>query len=165
MTSAIGLSTSLPQAMSACAINGFGLALVIPTLSSLVADSTAVGVRGRAFGVMGLIASLGGMAGALFATNVGGKSVLGVEGWRCAFHAVAAVSLGTAWLVRRYAVDPSYGDGSSGKKDGKKEGSYLKMGELSQVGGWEIGKMWYSVRSVLQIRSFQVIVLQGIVGK
>ena len=105
MTSAIGLSTSLPQAMLACAVNGLGLALVIPTLSSLVADSTAVGIRGRAFGAMGLIASLGGMAGALFATNIGGKSV---EGWRCAFHAVAALSLGTAWLVRRYAVDPSY---------------------------------------------------------
>ena len=46
----------------------------------------------------------------------------------------------------------------------KKDGSFLKIGELAGESlGW--GALWQSVRSVLKLRSFQVIVLQGIVGK
>ena len=48
----------------------------------------------------------GGMAGGFFATNLGATSVAGVEGWRCAFHFIAALSVVTAVLVAWLAVDP-----------------------------------------------------------
>ena len=44
--------------------------------------------------------------GGFFGTNVGHFRVLGMEGWRLAFHLVAAVSLLTSFLVRRLASDP-----------------------------------------------------------
>lgn len=174
MTSAIGASTSLHQAMIACAFNGFGLALVLPSIASLVADSTPSGERGRAFGVMGLTSSLGAMAGALFATNVGGIMPFGIEGWRFAFHAVAAVSLATAYLVRRYAIDPrrplgnQKDDRYNDQKDGgnKQEGPHLEGSRprSSHETSSSSPPLWNNVATVLKIRSFQVIVLQGIVG-
>ncbi len=48
----------------------------------------------------------GGMAGGFFATNLGGMQILGLEGWRCAFHLVAALSIVTSVLVMWLAVDP-----------------------------------------------------------
>ncbi len=43
--------------------------------------------RGTAFGALYLTSALGGMLGALFATNMGHTHPLGVEGWRVAFIA------------------------------------------------------------------------------
>ncbi|KAK2080470.1 hypothetical protein QBZ16_000323 [Prototheca wickerhamii] len=106
MTAAVGLSTNLHQAMFACALNGVGLALVIPSVQSVVADSCPPEKRGRAFGTMSLTSSLGALLGAFLATNAGSRTVYGLEGWRASFLAVAAVSLVTAALVLRWAVDP-----------------------------------------------------------
>ena len=106
MTAAVGLSTNLHQAMVACALNGVGLALVIPSVQSVVADSCPPEKRGRAFGTMSLTSSLGALLGAFLATNAGSRTVYGLEGWRASFLAVAAVSLVTAALVLRWAVDP-----------------------------------------------------------
>ena len=44
--------------------------------------------------------------GGFFGTNVGHFRVLGMEGWRLAFHLLAGVSLLTSFLVRRLASDP-----------------------------------------------------------
>lgn len=41
------------------------------TIQSLTADLFAVAARGRAFGMLYLTSALGGMLGALFATNLG----------------------------------------------------------------------------------------------
>lgn len=106
MTAAVGMSTSLHQAMIACALNGVGLALVIPSVQSVVADSCPPEKRGRAFGAMSLTSSVGALLGAFFATNAGARTFYGVEGWRASFFAVAAVSLLAALLVLRWAVDP-----------------------------------------------------------
>lgn len=48
----------------------------------------------------------GGMIGGFFATNVGATRPLGIEGWRFAFHLMAAVAFATVYLVLRWAVDP-----------------------------------------------------------
>jgi MFS family permease len=96
MTSAIALSTSLRVAMFFAAVNGLGLALLVPCCQSLVADLHPPEHRGRAFGLMQLTGALGGMAGSVFATNVGAANTLatwGIEGWRLAFHAVAGLSV------------------------------------------------------------------------
>lgn len=50
------------QAMVSCAINGFGLALVIPCVQSLVADYHPSESRGKAFGFMFFTASCGKLA-------------------------------------------------------------------------------------------------------
>ncbi|KAL6771840.1 hypothetical protein ACKKBG_A28005 [Auxenochlorella protothecoides x Auxenochlorella symbiontica] len=111
MTVAVGVSTSLRQAMVACAFNGMGLALVIPSVQSVVADCHPAEQRGRAFGLMSLTSSLGGMVGAFFATNAGSSTFYGVEGWRFAFFLVAAISLGTGFLVLHLARDPRHASG------------------------------------------------------
>ena len=47
------------QAMVSCAVNGLGLALVIPCVQSLVADYHPSESRGKAFGFMFFTASCG----------------------------------------------------------------------------------------------------------
>ena len=48
----------------------------------------------------------GGLIGGFFATNLGRSTIAGIEGWRCAFHLVALVSLITSGLTLWLAVDP-----------------------------------------------------------
>jgi hypothetical protein len=71
-------------------------------MQSLTADYYSAGSRGRAFGMLWLTISFGGMLGALYATNVGALTPLGIEGWwvwewRCGGENVGALS---------YAVTP-----------------------------------------------------------
>ncbi|GBF89652.1 MFS general substrate transporter [Raphidocelis subcapitata] len=109
MTSAIAASSRLHTAMVFAAFNGLGLALLVPCCQSLVADLHAPEARGRAFGLMQLTGAVGGMAGSVFATNMGAADTLatwGVEGWRLAFHAVAVVSVLTGAAVLAFAIDP-----------------------------------------------------------
>jgi MFS family permease len=79
--------------MMFAALNGVGLALLVPCCQSLIADLYPAEQRGRAFGTLQLTASLGGMLGGVFATNLGGHMVAGMDGWRVAFHTIAALSL------------------------------------------------------------------------
>lgn len=46
------------------------------------------------------------MVGGFFATNIGSTMPFGMEGWRFAFHLMAAVSLVTSALVFYMATDP-----------------------------------------------------------
>jgi MFS family permease len=73
MTAALAASTSLPQACLFAAVNGMGLALLVPCACSLTADLFPAAARGRAFGVMTLTGATGGMLGGLFATNLGAR--------------------------------------------------------------------------------------------
>lgn len=106
MTSAIALSATLHTAMFFAAVNGLGLALLVPCCQSLVADLHPPERRGRAFGLMQLTGAIGGMAGSVFATNMGASATVaswGWDGWRLAFHVIAAISIltGGCWLAAR----------------------------------------------------------------
>jgi hypothetical protein len=46
------------------------------------------------------------MLGSLYATNIAGLSILGLEGWRFAFLTVAAFSGGLALAVALFVDDP-----------------------------------------------------------
>lgn len=46
------------------------------------------------------------MIGGFFATNIGSMQPFGIEGWRFAFHLMAAVSLVTSALVFYIATEP-----------------------------------------------------------
>jgi MFS family permease len=88
------------------AVNGLGLALLIPNAQSLIADYFSELSRGKAFGSLYLTGAIGGMLGALAAANLGGHRPLGVEGWRWAFWAVALASALVGVLNLIGSVDP-----------------------------------------------------------
>ncbi|KAI3985067.1 hypothetical protein MKX01_038674 [Papaver californicum] len=93
----VGFSSTFFQVAVSRGLNGIGLAMVIPAIQSLVADSTED-------------------------HNRSSTSFMGVAGWRISFHVVAIVSIIVGILVRYYAKDPLYveknsvnGDSSPGK--------------------------------------------------
>lgn len=88
------------------AINGFGLAIVIPALQSFIADSYKDGVRGAGFGLLNFIGTIGGIGGAVLATVMAGKQFWGIQGWRCAFILMATLSAFIGILVLLYVVEP-----------------------------------------------------------
>lgn len=59
------------QGMVLSAINGVGLALVIPNAQSITADYYDELDRGKAFGALYMTSALGGAIGSLYATNQG----------------------------------------------------------------------------------------------
>lgn len=59
------------QGMVLSAINGVGLALVIPNAQSITADYYDELDRGKAFGALYMTSALGGAVGSLYATNQG----------------------------------------------------------------------------------------------
>ncbi|KAG7670244.1 hypothetical protein NADE_006506 [Nannochloris sp. 'desiccata'] len=102
------LSSSLAAALPSWALAGASLALIVPNAQSIVADYHTPQTRGRAFGVMHLSASAGGMIGALLATNIASWSRFGhVEGWRVAFVGAATAAVAVGFL--NFAVeDPRF---------------------------------------------------------
>lgn len=69
-TAAVGTSKYFVQVAFWRAINGFGLAIVIPALQSFIADSYSDGVRGTGFGLMSLVGAVGGIGGGAIATVI-----------------------------------------------------------------------------------------------
>eukprot|EP00887_Chlorella_sp_A99_P006616 scaffold3.g6616.t1 len=106
-TALFAAAHSLAAGLPIWAVNGLGLALVLPNCQSLTADLFAPAARGRAFGLLSMTAALGGMGGALYATNLGSRRPLGVEGWRFAFLSMAAVSAAAGVASLLWAGDPS----------------------------------------------------------
>ena len=71
MTGLFSGCSTLAQGYSLWAVNGIGLALVVPTGQSLTADYYSEAARGKAFGALYLTGAFGAMLGALYATNLG----------------------------------------------------------------------------------------------
>lgn len=105
-TAAVGISLEFKQVAFWRALNGFGLAIVIPALQSFIADSYMDGVRGMGFGMLSLIGSLGGIGGGVLATVMAGQQYFGIQGWRCAFILMATTSAIIGILVYMFVVDP-----------------------------------------------------------
>jgi MFS family permease len=194
-TAAVGASHHFAQAAIWRAVNGFGLAIVIPALQSFIADSYKDGVRGAGFGMVSLVGSLGGIGGGVVATLMAGNIYWSVPGWRIAFILMAALSSLIGFLVFMFVVDPrktvhiTHGADQSSER-------YLKillytsdfkflikflilfcdLGALccrddfiikgistsSAASVWL--ESWAAMKSVVKVQTFQIIVLQGIVG-
>lgn len=105
-TAAVGVSKYFFQVAFWRAINGFGLAIVIPALQSFIADSYLDGVRGTGFGFLNLVGTVGGIGGGAIATVMAGHDLWGIPGWRCAFMIMGALSCLIAFLVYQFVVDP-----------------------------------------------------------
>ena len=175
-TLAMGAMKGVGQAIGLAIFNGIGLSLIVPSVQSLIADMYAPSQRGRAFGALYMISSLGSMMFGFFATSIGGTKVGALAGWRFAFVVVGVISLGAAALcaciarddrtrVRREAVaarrqrrvaaglPPTFGT---------EEGNGISAIARAFVAR---GKgMASDVGKVLRVPTFIIIVVQGIVG-
>jgi MFS family permease len=130
------------------AITGIGLAVIIPTTSSLVADYYPAVKRGKMFGWLGLTGLFGIVFGTLFATIMveSNALILGMEAWRFVFVVWAIISFVIALLVWFFAKDPPRGqwDGVKGASRGT-----MKLGDF---------------KTILTTRTFWLIVAQGVAG-
>lgn len=71
MTGLFSGCSTITQGYILWAVNGIGLALVVPTGQSLTADYYPEASRGLAFGALYLTGAFGAMLGGLYATNLG----------------------------------------------------------------------------------------------
>ncbi|MED6135506.1 hypothetical protein PIB30_047196 [Stylosanthes scabra] len=162
-TAAVGACRDFMQVAFWRAINGFGLAIVIPALQSFIADSYKDGVRGTGFGLLSFIGSLGGIGGGVLATVMAGKQFWGIQGWRCAFVLMAALSALIGLLVLLYVVDPrkrSTTIHDAADSFDRDEGIY--KGNANAASIWM--DSWAATKAVIKVQTFQIIVLQGIIG-
>ncbi|OVA04552.1 Major facilitator superfamily [Macleaya cordata] len=165
-TAAVGASHQFSQVAFWRAVNGFGLAIVIPALQSFIADSYLDGVRGTGFGMLSLVGSVGGIGGGVLATIMAGQEFWGMPGWRCAFVMMALLSSLIGFLVFMFVVDPRkthkiipHESIESSERDNLVEKGNAGSG-LPSV--WL--ESWRAMKAVMKVQTFQIIVLQGIVG-
>ncbi|KAK1588382.1 hypothetical protein Q3G72_022670 [Acer saccharum] len=158
-TAAVGASQQFMQVAFWRAINGFGLAIVIPALQSFIADSYKDGVRGAGFGLLSLVGTIGGIGGGVLATIMAGQQFFGVPGWRCAFILMSTLSVLIGILVFSFVVDPKKTN-TTGENFDRDELIEKSNGSVSSI--WI--ESWTATKAVIKVPTFQVIVLQGIVG-
>jgi len=161
--------SSLSLALPLCAMNGLGLALVIPSVQSLTADLNASESRGRAFGSLWLIISFGGMLGALYATNLGAYKPLGIEGWRFVFLSVSVISGVSGILNHLFVYDPSFEERSGNSGYNTSDGIPLGIDEAANSNAAKLDlqfvkSMAKDIWNVMKVPTFSLIILQGIVG-
>lgn len=139
-------------AVSRC-LNGIGLAIVIPAIQSLVADSTYDHNRGVAFWWLQVTGNIGTILGGLLSVLLTSTSFMGIAGWRISFHLVAIISVIVGILLGLFAKDPRFVDKSSTNGSSFEKSLLLEFKELFQP-----------TKSVMKIPSFQIIVAQGVGG-
>ncbi|KAJ4745640.1 Major facilitator superfamily protein [Rhynchospora pubera] len=162
-TAAVGISQHIQQVAFWRAVNGFGLAIVIPVLQSFIADSYGDGSRGAGFGLFSLVSMIGRIGGGPLATIMAGQEYWGIPGWRFAFLMMASISLLIGLLVHLFVVDPRKNSHSYLSSDIEAERSSLVGGRgLTSTSLWH--DSWIAMKSVVKVKTFQIIVLQGIVG-
>ncbi|XP_008786124.2 uncharacterized protein LOC103704553 [Phoenix dactylifera] len=162
-TAAVGASQHFGQVAIWRAVNGFGLAIVIPALQSFIADSYMDGVRGTGFGLLSLVGSIGGIGGGVLATVMAGQEFWGVPGWRFAFAMMASLSLLIGFLVYMFVIDPRRTTlMTHGTEEDSERTSLVGKGSVPPPSIW--GDSWLAMISVMKVQTFQIIVLQGIVG-
>ncbi|KAK0608705.1 hypothetical protein LWI29_034820 [Acer saccharum] len=151
----VAISTTFFQVAVSRGLNGIGLAIVVPAIQSLVADSTDESNRGMAFGWLQLTSNLGAIIGGFFSVLLASTSFMGIPGWRIAFHLVAIVSVIVGILVCLFANDPRFpnDDYSRAKDQTQHKSFWLEMKDLIK-----------EAKMVIKIPSFQILVAQGVFG-
>ncbi|TYH99384.1 hypothetical protein ES332_A11G062600v1 [Gossypium tomentosum] len=150
----VAISTTFLQVALSRGLNGIGLAIVIPAIQSLVADSTDDSNRGMAFGWLQLTGNIGSILGGLCSVLIASKTIIGIPGWRFAFHLVGIISVVVGILVCFFTNDPRYSDRDNVAKDHAACKSF----------SLRVKDMINEAKSVMRIPTFQVIVAQGVSG-
>lgn len=128
---------------------------MVPSIQSLVADSTDGGTRGSAFGWLQLASSLGFISGGFVGLLLAQTTVFGIAGWRIAFHLVAIISVFVGILNWFFAVDPHFPRSNAGTCDRL----------VTKQSAWQvIEEMIKEAKFVVQIPTFQIFVAQGVSG-
>ncbi|CAL5074582.1 unnamed protein product [Urochloa decumbens] len=157
----VGVSDTFLQVAISRGLNGIGLALVVPSIQSLVADSTDDGTRGTAFGWLQLASSLGLISGGFVGLLLAQTTVLGIAGWRVAFHLVAAISVAVGILNWLFAADPHFPKGEDGAAAGRQhDGGGKQPATAREV----VAEMVEEAKFVVRIPTFQIFVAQGVSG-
>ncbi|KAG5241790.1 transporter-related family protein [Salix suchowensis] len=149
----VAISSTYSQVAISRGLNGIGLAIVIPAIQSLVADSTDESNRGMAFGWLQLTGNLGSIIGNLCSVLLATTSFMGIAGWRVSFHLVGIISVVVGVLVRIFAKDPHFSDTECRAKD-KTPHTFIS----------EFKDLIKDAKSVMKIPTFQIIVAQGVTG-
>ncbi len=135
------------------AFTGLGLAVIVPTTQSLIADYFPQAKRGKAFGVLGLTTVLGAIVGTLYATILGDMTILGFDGWRFVFVSLGIFSIILGVFVVIFAKDPARGlseeDFDKLKQEKEEEKRTVKLADYGKI---------------LSNKTFMLIVAQGIAG-
>ncbi|PRQ48805.1 putative major facilitator superfamily [Rosa chinensis] len=134
-------------------LNGVGLAIVIPAIQSLVADSTDDNNCGTTFGWLQLTGNLGSINRWSFFLLIASTSVIGIDGWRIAFHLVGLISVIVGILVRLFANDPHYVQNNGKAKD-----------EMPHTFSEEVKDLIKESKLVIKIPTFQILIAQGVFG-
>ncbi|XP_050208278.1 uncharacterized protein LOC126657613 [Mercurialis annua] len=162
-TAAVGASQQFLQVAFWRAVNGFGLAIVIPALQSFIADSYTEGVRGTGFGMVNLIGNLGGIGGGVLATIMAGQQYWGIPGWRFTFVLMATLSSVIGFLVLFFVVDPRKTTSiQRDTRESVERDVLIEKNNSSVSSVWT--ESWIAMQAVMKVKTFQIIVLQGIVG-
>ncbi|KAI3894942.1 hypothetical protein MKW92_048839 [Papaver armeniacum] len=137
------------------ALNGVGLAIVMPALQSL----------NSGFGMLSLVGTVGGIGGSALATIMAGQNFLGIPGWRCAFFLMALSSSLIALLVFMFVIDPRkfYNSHEIAESSASVNDNLLQKGDNTPLRSvWS--ESWTTMKAVAKVPTFQFLVLQGIVG-
>ncbi|XP_047051399.1 uncharacterized protein LOC124656754 [Lolium rigidum] len=152
----VGISDTFAQVAISRGLNGIGLALVVPSIQSLVADSSDDGTRGSAFGWLQLASCIGLISGGFVGLLLAQTTVLGIAGWRIAFHLVAVISVAVGALNWFFSVDPHFhtDDAAAAGPGGDEQPSARRVVE----------EMIAEAKFVVRIPTFQIFVAQGVSG-
>eukprot|EP01018_Ginkgo_biloba_P013469 Gb_17797 [translate_table: standard] len=154
-TISVGLSTTYSQIAVSRALNGIGLAVVLPAIQSMVADSTDEENRGLAFGWLQMMGNMGAILGNVCSVMLATETVLGISGWRIAFYLVGFISMLLSLSVFVFAVDQLF-------ESRKRISNGIQSNESSV---WlDTKKMVADVKTVVRLPTFRIIVGQGIIG-
>ncbi|KNA16716.1 hypothetical protein SOVF_086540 [Spinacia oleracea] len=149
----VAFSSTFFQVAVSRALNGVGLAIVIPAIQSLVADSTEESTRGMAFGWLQLTGNMGAILGSICSVMIASTSFMGIPGWRLAFHLVGIISVAVGILVQLFANDSRFAN---------KPRSECVITNTPFCS--ELKEVLLEAKSVIRIPSFQIIVAQGVAG-
>ncbi|XP_027074457.1 uncharacterized protein [Coffea arabica] len=150
----VGCSSTFVQLAVSRGLNGIGLAIVLPAIQSLVADSTDETNRGTAFGWLQLTGNFGSIIGGLLSVLIASTSFLGIPGWRIAFYLVGLLSIVVGILVGLFAKDPHYFDCNGNAKEQAPHKPFCS----------EIKDLIKEAKAVISIPSFQILIAQGVFG-
>jgi len=128
--------------------NGAFLASLKPIASGIIADTTSEASRGKVYSTVGMSLNIGMMFGSFVGTNLGRKTVLGLQGWRVSFLIIGLASILVGVLAAAVMVEPPK---AFVQKTGGKGWAVVKQ-ELKEV------------CSYFRLPSFCVLILQGCFG-
>src|SRR5271157_372632 len=153
LTIMMALSMSFIDMLVYRALTGIGLAVIVPTANSLIADYYPATQRGKAYGILNLTGVFGMLIGAIIASVIVQlfPTILGVYSWRIVFIAWGVASVVIAGLVFILAKDPSRGQMDVGFT-GKEMSAEKPTVKLSDY------------KTILKNKTFLLICTQGVAG-